>query len=205
MMTIKKQNALNRAGTALLCAARMQAEIALQPNYPKLGDAGYRALLAKARFCLSQADVKDEPHKFMATKTALEAQERAEITERREDLNGGIEIFKSFVESVHGGQRDINFGGRQRQGLKPSANQAFLRAAAVALWEHFPKKRDQLVDQARALIDVGTKAKLESIVENFHQRHDVDIIKSRSPLSIHMSVVKDLIKHHGYKKLKDFA
>ena len=202
MMTIKKQNALNRAGTALLCAARMQAEIALQPNYPKLGDAGYRALLARARFCLSQADVKDEPHKFVATKTALEALERAE---RKEDLIGGIEIFKSFVESVHGGQRDISFGGRQRQGLKPSASQAFLRAATVAFWEHFPKKRDQLVNQARELIDVGTKAKLESIVENFHQRHDVDIAKSRSPLSIHMSLVKDLIEHHGYKKLKDFA
>jgi hypothetical protein len=52
---------------------------------------------------------------------------------------------------------------------------------------------------------VGAKAKLESIVENFNARHDVDIARSKSPLSIHMPLISDLIEHHGYRKLRDFT
>lgn len=196
------ENGLSRAGTALLRAARMQAELACQPNDRRLDDAGYRALLAKARACLSVADMKDNPHKFAATKTALEV---FEAFERGDDPCAGIEIFKGLVESVHGGQRDIDFGGRPRQGLKPSVDQAFLRAATVALWKCFPNDRQKLVSQARSVIKMGTLDKLRKLVENFEQRHDVDILNSRSPLSIHMPLVNDLIKNYGYRNLKDFV
>jgi hypothetical protein len=61
------------------------------------------------------------------------------------------------------------------------------------------------VSHARTLIGVGTEAKLQKIVENFNQRHDVDTAHSGSPLSIHMPLVKELIDRHGYRALKDFA
>ena len=201
-MTSQSNCALNRSGTALLHAARLQAEIARQPNDQQLDDAGYGALLAQARACLSAANPKDDPHKFAATKTALEA---LEAIERGGDPLGGITIFKGLVESVHGGQRDINFGGRPRQGSKPSTDQAFFRAAAVALWKRFPDDHEKLVSQARSLIEKGTSNKLQKLVENFEQKHDVNILKSRSPLSVHMPLLNDLIENHGYRNLKDFV
>ena len=201
-MTGEDDNALDRAGTALLHAAKLQAQIANKPNKPKLKDAGYTALLVEARCSLARADPTNCPHKFFATKTALEVLEAAERGDA--DL-GGLQQFKSFAEGVNGGERNIDFGGRPRQGRKPSTNQAFLRAAVVVLWERLPQKRDQLVSDARTMIGVGTKAKLQKIVENFNQRHDVDTEHSGSPLSLHMPLVKELIDGHGYRALKDFA
>lgn len=99
----------------------------------------------------------------------------------------------------------MDFGGRRPQGRKPSVDQAYLRAATVALWVRYPAKRAQLVSQSRTLIGIGTKAKLQKLVENFHARHDVNIESSGSPLSIHWDFVKDLIDHHGYSELKNFA
>jgi hypothetical protein len=194
-------NALDRAGTALLHAARLQAQIANKPGMPLLNCAGYKALLAQARHLLSAVSPAVDPYKFLAAKTALEV---LEAIERGDATLNGVALFKNFAEGVHGGEREINLGGRPRTGQKPSTNQAFLRAAAVALWKRFPKKRDQLVSQARSIIGVGTKAKLRKIVENFDQRHYSDIAKSGSPLSIHMGLVSDLIKHHEYRTLKDF-
>jgi len=98
---------------------------------------------------------------------------------------------------------DYRFAGQQ--GPKVSVNKAFLRAAAVTLWEQFPEQRDQLVSQARTLIGAGTKVKVRKLVENHNNRHDVDIAKSGSALSIHMPLIRDLIEHHGYRTLKDFA
>jgi hypothetical protein len=201
-MTGEDDSALDRAGTALLHAAKLQAQIANKPNKPKLKDAGYTALLVEARRALLAAGAAEDQHKLFAAQTALKILEAAERGEA--DL-GGVRLFKGFVEGVHGGEREIDLGGRPRTGRKPSADQAFLRAAAVVLWERFPGKRDQLVSHARTLIGVGTEAKLQKIVENFNQRHDVDTAHSGSPLSIHMPLVKELIDRHGYRALKDFA
>ena len=198
-MSEESKNALDRAGTALLHAAKLQAQLAPQNT---LNNVGFRALLASARRNLAMADPVSEPHKFSATKTALET---LEAIERSDGTLGGIEIFKALVESVHGGEREMNFGGRRRQGPKVSVNQAFLRAAAVALWEQFPNQRDQLASQARTLIGAGTKAKLRKLVENHNNRHDVNIAKSCSALSIHMPLIRDLIDHHGYRTLTNFA
>lgn len=201
-MTGPNKNALDRAGTSLLHAAKLQAQIAHTPGIPQLHTAEYRALLAKARQSLEQADPSEDRHKFFATKTALEILEAAE---RGESDLGGVKLFKAWVEGVHGGNREIDLGGRPRVGRKPSVDQAFLRAAAVVLWERFPGNRDQLVSQARTIIGIGTKAKLQKMVENFNQRHDVNIASSGSPLSIHMPLVKELIDRHGWGTLKDFA
>jgi len=202
-LTYEKINdALDRAGTALLHAAILQARIANKTGQPQLNDAGYRERLAEARQPLAQANPSEDSHVFLAAKMALEMLEAAE---RGEEQLGGIEIFKALVESVHGGKRDMDFGGRRRQGAKVSVNQAFLRAAAVALWEEFPEQRDQLVSQARTSIGAGTKAKLRKLVENHNNRHDVDVARSGSPLSIHMALVRDMIEYHGYRKLNDFA
>ena len=202
MMGNQSQNALGKVGRALLGAAYQQAHMANKPVEPQLDNRTYRVLLGKARQTLAEADPTENRHMFLALKTALE---ELEASERGDSSLGGIPIFKSLVESILGGQREIDFGGRPRQGQKVSTNKAYLRTVAVALWECFPEKRDQLVSEARALIDIGTKKKLRKIVENFHQRHDVDIANSKSPLSIHMPVVKDLIENHGYLKLRDFV
>ena len=201
-MTKVTETPLNRAGTALLHAARLQAEIASDPNTPGLNNAGYTALLAEARRQLAQADPAADSHKFLATKTALEA---LEAVERGDDTLGGTQIFKSLVESVHGGKRELDFGGRRMQGPKPSADQAYLRAAAVGLWIAFPNSRTQLVSDARTLIGVGTEKALQKLVENFHERHDVDLSKSKTPLSVHMPLIKQLIEDHGYRSLNHFV
>jgi hypothetical protein len=201
-MNGESDNPLDRAGTAILHAAKLQAQLAKRPEQPELNDAGYKALLAEARRSLEKADLGNDPHKFISVKTALEA---LEATERGESPLGGIELFKSLVESTHGGERDLDFGGRRRQGRKFSTKKQYLRAAAVALWEHLPETRDQLVIESRSLIGVESKAKLEKIVENYNNQHDVDIAKSGSALSIHMPLIRDLIKNYGYRTLKDFA
>jgi len=85
------------------------------------------------------------------------------------------------------------------------ATQAYLKMAAIELWDHFPKKRDQLVNEARTILKIGTKKKLQKLRENFVERHDVEISKSKSPLSVHKKLVKDLIENHGYRSLKDFT
>lgn len=201
-MNEESDSALNRAGTALLHTAMLQAKVANKPGQPQLDDTGYRALLIKARRTLETADLNEKPHKFMAVRTALES---LEASERGDDDLKGMELFKTFTEAVLGGPRELEFGGRPRQGQKFAVEINHLRAAAVALWERFPEMRGSLVSEARVLMGVGTKAKLESIVENFNARHDVDIAKSKSPLSIHMPLISDLIEHHGYRKLRDFT
>ena len=201
-MTNQSENALKFAGQALLHAAMLQARIANRTGQPQLNDAGYRERLAETRQSLAQANPSEDHHVFLATKMALEI---LETTERGEDTLGGLEIFKALVESIHGGERKIDFGGRRRQGKKFPVDKQYLRAAAVTLWQKFPEKRDQLALQSRTLIGVGSKAKLEKIVDKFHELHDFDTAKSGSPLSVHMPLVEDLIEHYGYRELKDFA
>jgi hypothetical protein len=201
-MSNQNKSALDCAGAALLKIVIRQAQIAQKSSKTELNCTDIKTLLEKARQSLSEADPTEHPHKFLATKTALEV---IEAIERGEPTLGGIKIFKNLVESINGGPRDWDFGGRPRQGQKQSVDQAFLRAAAVALWEYYPTERDNLVSQARNLIGVMTKDKLRKMVENFHARHDVDLANSKSPLSIHMPLVKDLIENYGYRHLKNFA
>ena len=185
---------LQHAGWCLLEAAILQAK-------GRLNTAKYYSLLASARHFLVLATPKENYLLFTATKTALEA---VEACERGEDLLNGMPLFKSLVENLHGGPRDFDFGGRPRQGPKPSADQAFGRAAAVALWKHFPKNREELVADARKEIGIGSRKKLQKLVDNYEQRHDTDISRSRSPLSVHMSLVEEFITDHNYRRLSDF-
>ena len=204
MMGNQSENALKYAGIVMLRAVHQQAQMATKQGKLQLDNGTYRELLGKVRQSLAEVRTTENEnrHRFLAMKTALE---ELEANERGDPSLGGIPIFNSLVESILGGPRELDFGGRPRQGQKISVNQTYRRAAAVALWEHFPQNRDQLVGEARTLIGIGTKKKLRKIVENFHQRHDADIARSKSPLSIHMPVIKDLIEHHRHRKLKDFV
>jgi len=43
------------------------------------------------------------------------------------------------------------------------------------------------------------------LVDNHDQNHDFDLTKTKSPLSVHIPGIEDLVKHHGYRRLKDFT
>ena len=78
------------------------------------------------------------------------------------------------------------------------------------LWTYYGKNNDedrlnQLITDARTIIGVGTKEKLAKMVDNHDQDHDFDLTKSKSPLSVHIPGIEDLVKHHGYRRLKDFT
>ena len=137
----------------------------------------------------------------MAVKTALEA---LDAQMRGEDVSDAVEIFRSFAEAVTGGPRTLDFGGKVIAN-KRTNEENFLRAAAVELWENFPEERDALAKDAKKIIGIRSEASLRKLVENFRQRHDYEVSKSRSPLSAHMARVRDLIKNHGYRHLKDFT
>jgi hypothetical protein len=141
------------------------------------------------------------PHRFMATKTALEA---LETSERGDPVVGGSQVFSAFVEGELGGPRSMPLGGKT-VGRKPPVEQSYLRAAAIALWEKSPAKRTELVKEARVLLNIRSEQALRKLVENHDQRHDPDPTKSRSPMSVHMPLVKSLIEKNGYKSLMDFA
>jgi hypothetical protein len=200
-MNRTEQVPLQHAGWCLLEAVRLEAKVACSPESNGLDTVKYHALLASARRYLAKAAPEENHLLFTATKTALET---AEARERGDDLLGGVVLFKNLVENLHGGARDLYFGGIPRQGPKPTADQAYYRAAAVALWVRLPESRNQLVAEARIIVGIGSLSKLRKLVENFHQRHDVDLERSRSPLSVHMPLVTELITHHGYRTLRDF-
>lgn len=191
---------LARAATAILHAVfktretGSSAENNLQPG-------NNRALLAEARRLLALADPKEDPHRFAAAKEALEllaADERGEIP------LGTLDMFHAHVEAVHGGPRNIDFGGVHVPN-KPTAKEAFLRAAAVVLWDEFPEGRDSLSKDAKQILGIKDKQALARLVDNFHQRHDQEPHKSKSPLSIHMKRVRELIKIKAYQSLRDFT
>ncbi len=185
---------LHHAGWCILEAARLEVQDSLDSSK-------YHSLLKSARRWLSMATSTDNQHLFIATKTALEA---AEAQDRGDDPLNGEFLFKNLVESIHGGAREVEFGGRPRQGPKPSADQAFYRAAAVALWKQFPKNREKLVKEAQSIIEIDSLSKLRKLVDNFDQCHDADLSMSRSPLSVHMPLVNELITNHNFTRLRDF-
>lgn len=197
----KSRNAINYAGTALMYLTQMQMRLGGPAPEHRLDNAGYVAILRSARAHLEMADPEVDPHRFSAAKNALEALEAAE--KGRCDL-GAVKIFNAHVESIHGGPNDIDFGGKKIAN-KPTAKEVFLRAAAIALWLEFPKRRDSLTREAKKLLGILDQEALARLVDNFNQRHNVEIERSRSPISIHMAFVKDLVKKHGYHKLSDFT
>lgn len=191
---------LARAGTAILYAVLKTRELDSSAEN-NLQPGNYRALLAEARRLLALADPQEDPHRFVAAKEALEL---LEAGERGEIPAGTLEIFHAHVEAVHGGPRNIDFGGIHVPN-KPTAKEAFLRAAAVVLWDEFPESRDRLSMEANHFLGIKNKEALRKLVDNFHQRHDQEPHKSKSPLSIHMGRVRELIKLKGYQSLKDFT
>ena len=120
-----------------------------------------------------------------------------------------LDLFGLQVDALHGGPTAKTLGGR-KIGKKLSVQQHYLRAAALVLWTYYGKNNDedrlhQLITDARTIIGVGTKEKLAKMVDNHDQDHDFDLTKSKSPLSVHIPGIEDLVKHHGYRRLKDFT
>lgn len=192
---------LDEAGKLLLFLAITQAKVAVQNAQVKtVNQAKYQAVLVQVRRLLSNVPPTQNPHKFMAVKTALEG---LEAIERGEAMLGGMDPFRGFVEGIHGGPREISFGGDKVTG-KSSAEEAFLKAAVVVLWQKFPERRPQLAQEARTHLGISNQKQVAKMVDNFTQRHDVDIAASRTPISIHIPVVDDLITNHGYGCLSDF-
>jgi hypothetical protein len=191
---------LAQAATAILYAVFKARELDSSANN-NLQPGNFRALLAEARRLLALADPKEDPHRFAAAKEALEL---LEADERGEVPPGTLEIFHAHVEAVHGGPRNIDFGGIHVPN-KPTAKESFLRAAAVALWDEYPGRRESLSKEAKQILGMKDKKTLGRLVDNFHQRHDQEPHKSKSPLSIHMRRVRELIKINGYQSLRDFT
>jgi len=193
--------ALNLAGTTLLELIKLQK----QADGPISGASAlttedFHPYLKRVRMYLEKANPKIDPHRFGAVKVALEM---LEAGERGVSNLGAIDYFKGHTEAIHGGPRDLDLGGKTVVN-KPSAEIAYLRAVAIILWETFPKKRVELATAVRKTLDIKNKKALAKMVENFHQRHNSDISKSRSPLSIHLKGIQNLVKNHGYKKFSDF-
>lgn len=197
----KSRDALNYAGTALLYLTQMQMQLGGPASEQVLDDARYATILRSARKHLEMADPQVDPHRYSAVKNALEALEAA--VKGRCDL-GAVTFFHAHVEAIHGGPNSIDFGGK-KVANKPTTKEAFLRAAAIALWLEFPERRDALTREAKKLLGTRNKKALAKLVDNFDQRHNVEIEQSRSPISIHMVFVTDLVKKHGYHNLSDFV
>jgi hypothetical protein len=189
---------LTQAGTAILYAVRRMREADL--TVEDLQPGNYWALLAEVRRLLELANPQEDPHRFVAVKGTLET---LEAHKRGENIPNRLEILRAHFEAVHGGPRNIDFGGIHVPN-KPTVEQAFLRAAAVSLWDNFPEDRDVLLKEAKHILGIENKGKLAKLVENFHQRHDHELLSSKSPLSIHMPRVRELIEKFGYRSLQDF-
>lgn len=200
MNVTNTKEALERAGTGLLLHAKMS-----WPECPQNNTASHtakvRKLLAKVRADLELADPKDDPYRYAAAKEALEL---FEACERVETSHYNLGLFDAYVEAIHGGARTIDFGGLHIAN-KPSAREAYLRAAAVALWLKFPQNRDQLAADAKKILGIKDRNALRKLVENFHERHEHDLKKARSPLSIHYDRVCELIDNKGLHRLTDFT
>ena len=155
---------------------------------------------------LSEGEHREELMKYSAIQSFIAA---FEGNEREAYARANLEIFGLQVDALHGGPTAKTLGGR-KIGKKLSVQQHYLRAAALVLWRYYGKNNDedrlnQLITDARTLIGIGTKEKLAKMVDNHDQDHDFDLTKSKSPLSVHIPGIEDLVKHHGYRRLKDFT
>jgi hypothetical protein len=200
-MSNTKLDPLDEAGKLLLFLAQGQALVAVKnPDGKRINKAKNAAVLANIRLLLSGVPQGHDRHRFMAAKTALET---LDAIERGDDVLGGTDVFRGFVEAVHGGPRNLDFGGR-KVSRKPTADEAFLKAAAIVLWTKFPEQRERLALEARKILRIRSQRALGKMVDNFHQRHDSDIAGSHSPMSIHMPIVTTLVDNCGYQTLSNF-
>lgn len=155
---------------------------------------------------LSEGEHREELMKYTAIQSFIAAIEGREVKAYSE---ANLKLFALQVDALHGGPAAKTLGGRII-GKKLSVQQHYLRAAALVLWAYYRKNNDedrlnQLITDARTIIGVGTKEKLAKMVDNHDQDHDFDLTKSKSPLSVHIPGIEDLVKHHGYRRLKDFT
>ena len=155
---------------------------------------------------LSEGEHREELMKYSAIQSFIAA---FEGNESEAYARANLELFGLHVDALHRGPTAKTLGGR-KIGKKLSVQQHYLRAAALVLWTYYGKNNDedrlnQLITDARTIIGVGTKAKLAKMVDNHDQDHDFDLTKSKSPLSVHIPGIEDLVKHHGYRRLKDFT
>lgn len=199
--TEKPCDAVKYAGTALLflTQSQMRADGPSSTAVP-LSDETYKMILADARNHLERSDHTLAPHTYAAVRYALATLEEAEAGHHDK---AGMQYFQAHTEAILGGQRDIDLGGKKIAN-KPAVKEAFLRAAAITLWLEYPERRDALTVEAKKLLGVPNKNAFAKLVDNFGQRHDVQIEQSNSPLSIHIPFVSDLVKNHGYHNLRDF-
>jgi hypothetical protein len=198
---------LNKAGVLLLKLVHSIRQADGPKNYSrKIKDEDFPKCLEEIRTILRAVDHTVDPHKYAAVTNALNA-----FNEIGHDFcsKAHLEMFRGHVEAIEGGIRSFNLGGK-RTNNKLSADRNYLRAAAIVLWKYHTQRKDntaieQLVSHARSLLGIGTKPKLAKMVSNFEQKHDIDVSKSKSPLSVHFTGIEDLVNNYGYKSLKDFA
>ena len=155
---------------------------------------------------LSEGEHREELMKYSAIQSFIAA---FEGRESEAYARANLELFGLQVDALQGGPTAKTLGGR-KIGKKLSVQQHYLRAAALVLWTYYRKNNDedrlnQLITDARTIIGVGTKEKLAKLVDNHDQNHDFDLTKTKSPLSVHIPGIEDLVKHHGYRRLKDFT
>ena len=155
---------------------------------------------------LSEGEHREELMKYSAIQSFIAA---FEGNESEAYARANLDLFGLQVDALHGGPTAKTLNGR-KIGKKLSVQQHYLRAAALVLWKYYGKNNDedrlnQLITDARTIIGVGTKEKLAKMVDNHDQDHDFDLTKSKSPLSVHIPGIEDLVKHHGYRRLKDFT
>lgn len=155
---------------------------------------------------LSEGKHREELMKYSAIQSFIAA---FEGHDSEAYARANLDLFGLQVDALHGGPTAKTLGGR-KIGKKLSVQQHYLRAAALVLWTYYRKNNDedrlnQLISDARTIIGVGTKEKLAKMVDNHDQDHDFDLTKTKSPLSVHIPGLEDLVKHHGYRRLKDFT
>ena len=155
---------------------------------------------------LSEGEHREELMKYSAIQSFIAA---FEGRESEAYARANLELFGLQVDALQGGPTAKTLGGR-KIGKKLSVQQHYLRAAALVLWKYYRKNNDEdrlnrLIADARTIIGVGTKEKLAKLVDNHDQNHDFDLTKTKSPLSVHIPGIEDLVKHHGYRRLKNFT
>lgn len=199
-MTDNKSNPLDRAGTALLLAAKLQAQASAPGKTHQIDAEGYRTLLAKVRHHLDQADSSIEPHKFAAVRTALEA---LEATERGDNTFNAVEMFQGHVEAICGGERTFDLGGK-RITNRPPSDVSYLKAAAYVLWKR-KFDRDQLVLDAQSLLGFTNRTQLRAFVNNSTHQNPDGSDMPQSTIWAHVPLIEELVDRHGYRALTDFV
>jgi len=155
---------------------------------------------------LPEGEHREELMKYSAIQSFIAA---FEGNESEAYARANLELFALQVDAQLGGPTAKTLGGRKIAN-KLNVQEYYLRAAALVLWKDCRTKNEEdrlnrLIADARTIIGVGTKEKLAKMVDNHDQDHDFDLTKSKSPLSVHIPGIEDLVKHHRYRRLKDFT